>query len=357
MNLKVGDKVRFLNDVGGGVLTRFIDKETAAVLTEDGFELPSLIDELLKIEQYEAISGFESEKKETAPVTQSGTNETENFDDQDDTETDYEKETDDINIYLAFVPQDSKKKEDGDLDLFLINDSNYLAYYNFALKQKDVYVSKSGKIEPNIKIQIDSYRRDRLKDIEKANLQMLFTKKDVPHDLKPILDKELSIRSSKFYLAKSYVQNDFFYEDAILMSVWEEANDGLMDNAMDKLTDKFTKKISAGKEQKKRPRISKSSKNTELVEIDLHIHELIDDETGLERKEILEIQLSRFHNEMETAIKNNAQKIVFIHGVGQGVLKLEISKELKSKYKKYRYQDASFREYGYGATMIYLQNN
>ena len=60
---------------------------------------------------------------------------------------------------------------------------------------------------------------------------------------------------------------------------------------------------------------------------------------------------------METAIKNNAQKIVFIHGVGQGVLKLEISKELKSKYKKYRYQDASFREYGYGATMIYLQNN
>jgi dsDNA-specific endonuclease/ATPase MutS2 len=41
--------------------------------------------------------------------------------------------------------------------------------------------------------------------------------------------------------------------------------------------------------------------------------------------------------------------------VGQGVLKQEIAKLLKSKFPKYIFQDASFKEYGYGATMVILR--
>ena len=36
--IKLGDKVKFLNDVGGGVVTRIINKDTVAVENEDGFE-------------------------------------------------------------------------------------------------------------------------------------------------------------------------------------------------------------------------------------------------------------------------------------------------------------------------------
>src|SRR5574344_617351 len=40
MECKVGDKVRFMDDIGGGIIARFIDKKTVAVRDEDGFEIP-----------------------------------------------------------------------------------------------------------------------------------------------------------------------------------------------------------------------------------------------------------------------------------------------------------------------------
>ncbi|MBR5883634.1 MAG: Smr/MutS family protein, partial [Bacteroidaceae bacterium] len=46
------------------------------------------------------------------------------------------------------------------------------------------------------------------------------------------------------------------------------------------------------------------------------------------------------------------QKIVFIHGKGAGVLRKNILQELKYRYKGCTWQDASFREYGFGATMV-----
>jgi dsDNA-specific endonuclease/ATPase MutS2 len=51
-------------------------------------------------------------------------------------------------------------------------------------------------------------------------------------------------------------------------------------------------------------------------------------------------------------LKKKGQKIVFIHGKGEGVLRNAIIKELKSKYKTCTHQDASFQEYGFGATMV-----
>ena len=71
--------------------------------------------------------------------------------------------------------------------------------------------------------------------------------------------------------------------------------------------------------------------------------------------EIVETQLARFETSLETALRGNAQKIVFIHGVGNGKLKYELRKKLDKNYPDIRYQDASFKEYGYGATMVYLR--
>ena len=47
--------------------------------------------------------------------------------------------------------------------------------------------------------------------------------------------------------------------------------------------------------------------------------------------------------------------IVFIHGKGVGILKSEIIKAFKRDYKHLDYQDASFQEYGYGATMVIIK--
>ena len=44
-----------------------------------------------------------------------------------------------------------------------------------------------------------------------------------------------------------------------------------------------------------------------------------------------------------------------IHGKGDGVLRKAIIDELKRKYSNCRYQDASFQEYGFGATMVTIK--
>ena len=89
-----------------------------------------------------------------------------------------------------------------------------------------------------------------------------------------------------------------------------------------------------------------------IIEIDLHIDSLLDDTQGMGNSEILNYQLDKFREVMETYKNKREQKIVFIHGKGDGVLRKAIIDELKRKYSNCRYQDASFQEYGFGATMV-----
>jgi dsDNA-specific endonuclease/ATPase MutS2 len=99
---------------------------------------------------------------------------------------------------------------------------------------------------------------------------------------------------------------------------------------------------------------SKSSKPSEIREIDLHIHELLDQHEGMNPQEILDYQMDCFRKEMQKAIADRVKKIVFIHGKGNGSLKSELRRELKHKYRKHQFQDASFQQYGFGATMVYI---
>ena len=48
--MKIGDKVRFLSEVGGGIVRGFQGKDVALVEGEDGFEIPMLIKECVVIQ-------------------------------------------------------------------------------------------------------------------------------------------------------------------------------------------------------------------------------------------------------------------------------------------------------------------
>jgi dsDNA-specific endonuclease/ATPase MutS2 len=71
--------------------------------------------------------------------------------------------------------------------------------------------------------------------------------------------------------------------------------------------------------------------------------------------DMLQLQMDKFHEVIAANIRRKGQKIVFIHGKGEGVLRNELMKALKNRYKTFYVQDASFREYGYGATMIVIR--
>ena len=49
MAIRIGHKVRFLNEQGEGIVTRFKDKKTAFVEI-DGFEIPYSVDNLVLVD-------------------------------------------------------------------------------------------------------------------------------------------------------------------------------------------------------------------------------------------------------------------------------------------------------------------
>ncbi|MDE5838118.1 MAG: Smr/MutS family protein, partial [Paramuribaculum sp.] len=69
--------------------------------------------------------------------------------------------------------------------------------------------------------------------------------------------------------------------------------------------------------------------------------------------DMLNLQVDEFRKVMDANKLNKGQKIVFIHGKGDGVLRQALMKELNYRYKgMVEVQDASFREYGFGATQV-----
>lgn len=101
--------------------------------------------------------------------------------------------------------------------------------------------------------------------------------------------------------------------------------------------------------------VFRSRKGNIVKEIDLHLHELIDSEKGMNNYDKLSLQLKTVKRELELAIHKKQQKIIFIHGRGEGVLKKEL-RILCSKYPV-NYHDASYTEYGMGATEVIIFQN
>ena len=92
----------------------------------------------------------------------------------------------------------------------------------------------------------------------------------------------------------------------------------------------------------------------EYMEVDLHFHELVDDISGLKDRTKLDIQLNHFERMMRIAAEQKIKRIVFIHGVGQGVLRHQIRSRLDIYYPECSVRDANPREYGAGATEVFL---
>lgn len=91
------------------------------------------------------------------------------------------------------------------------------------------------------------------------------------------------------------------------------------------------------------------------MEIDLHLHEIIDSERGMSDGEKVQYQIDYFERMLEKAIREKMKKVVFIHGIGKGRLREEI-RRIMNYYTSVRYFDADHRKYGIGATEVHIQH-
>ncbi len=354
MKIKVGDKVKFLNDTGGGVVSGIIDSRMVNVRIEEGFEVPSLISELVVdtddsqlIEKQDVT--FRAREKSPEPDTEAVEAGEDDIDSQDLPAGALRK------IYLGLVPAGDSVSDNSNINTYLINDCDFYIFYMAGYQEKDsFYYLKSGMLEANTKEFIRTFSQTEISKIRKFHFQVLFISKGMYFPQHPV-DEHVSVSSTGLYKESSYKENDFFDEKAVILTVVsdnsaDETEKNAGSELFQQIIDKNKKEDSRIKKQEKKGR-------TDIEEVDLHIHEITDDYSNLSDGEKLNIQLNRFYSVIDGAIGDKNRKIVFIHGVGNGKLKYEIRNALDTKYPDLDYQDASFRDYGFGATLVTIRGN
>lgn len=110
------------------------------------------------------------------------------------------------------------------------------------------------------------------------------------------------------------------------------------------------------KKKPKRPAPKPKERNAPPMEVDLHIDKLVKSTKGMTNHEMVTLQLDTAKRQLDFAIHKRIPRIVFIHGVGQGVLKEEL-KYLFGRYDNVRLSEADYRKYGMGATEVYIVQN
>ena len=380
--MKIGDKVRFLSEVGGGRVSGFQGKDIVLVEDEDGFEIPTSVRDVVVVEQDDYAMGkmisakMEAQQKaeehaatELHQDSRSIKSILNDHDEQTDMHVDEYDAADreitfrapvqereggnKLSAYLAFVPVDIKEITHTRFETYVVNDSNYYIHYSYLVAEGNAWTLKSvGEVEPNTKLFIEEFGREVLNDMGRIGVQLTAYKKDKPFLLKPAIDVQFRIDPVKFYKLHVFEENEFFEQPSLLFTIVdndEVARPLVVDSKRLKEQMYKDEKIIAHEGKKKR------LKDDGTLVIDLHADELLETTAGMNAADILHYQLDVFKKTMDENKKKKGQKIVFIHGKGEGVLRHALVHELNYRYKSCTYQDASFQEYGYGATQVTIK--
>ena len=362
--MKIGDKVRFIYERGGGVVTGFRGKDIVLVESEDGFEIPMQVRECVAVDTNEynfekktqAQKNKENEaKKQAQPMAAKPLPQ-----DDDEPPVSYRPmerpEGERLNVLLAFLPMEEKSLSNTRFEAYIINDSNYRLYYTYmSAAGRSWQLRATGVLEPNSKMFIEEFGREELNDIEHVCVQLLPHKEKKPFALKPAMNIERRIDTVKFYKLHLFRENPYFDEGALIYDLVTDdkpVKEIFTDAAELQKAIMEKKRADAPKPVQQ---TVKTAKGNEILEVDLHINELLDTTAGMNNFEILNYQLDIVRKTIDENLKHKGKRIVFIHGKGEGVLRNAIAQELRRKYPRCYSQDASFQKYGFGATMVIIK--
>jgi len=353
MRFNKGDKVKFINESGGGFIKRIISPSMVEVSIDDGFDIPYSTSDLLIVDDQGVASRFFDEDFGETPK-ESSKDELE-MSNQVSTEL-FKRQSADLKngIYLAFVPQDQKWLMTGLIDVYFINYTNYDVLFSLFLFADDTIISKDYDVAgPQNKFLIDTIDREDLNEWLKGQLQVLFIKDKLEKIISP-LSKKFQIKGAKFYQENNYKHIDLLEANAFVVEMASMDYQEMISKA-DPIEEKDAKPIAEEKVviQKKKSLIEEHKMGVLEAEVDLHISALNDDYGHLKPQEILDEQMVYFNRCIEDAMLHQYKKIVFIHGIGNGTLKKKLKDELKG-YEEIEVRDASFQHYGYGAIEVVI---
>ena len=149
--MKIGDKVRFLSETGGGIVAGFQGKDIVLVEDEDGFQIPTKMTDVVLVgdEDYSTRNVISksvnrnqnSFGKNNTLKTDSSAGSHELKDSQVEPEVTFRKPVeerkggDSLSVYLAFVPIDCHEMTKTRFESYLVNDSNYYIYFTYMVAE------------------------------------------------------------------------------------------------------------------------------------------------------------------------------------------------------------------------------
>jgi hypothetical protein len=356
MACKVGDKVRFMNSTGGGKVTA-IEGRTVFVEDEDGFEIPYLLSDVVVVNDVKGSDNFPANSAPFVPKKDTPAEEVkEKVQPQEvvkQTVAARDEQGDDYEILIAFLPPQNEKTQ-----LHLINDSTYQLYYSigFGTRTSRLTPLAAGHLEADNKKEVKTLVLSELRDVKTLRIEVLLFK-NVEHKPVNVEPVYLELNPIKFFKAGAFKENDFFEEDALVYTLFSsrEEDEKKARQAVDSLSPKDIQEIMMSKNEAAPAKPTVQKPQSEVEEVDLHAEVLLPNYNSLSAGEILELQMAKFTAVLENALKSGQKgRLVFIHGIGSGKLKQELRDVLTRSYKSLHFQDASYKEYGYGATMVFL---
>ena len=327
MKLRIGDKVRFLNEVGEGVVSRIKDNKTVFVEMPDGFEIPYSANQLVPIHT-ELILDKDTENIELDPGAR-------------------------INdaVYFVIEPDQELPQLISDYKIYLFNSSSFNLMYAYSIRDEEYFQTiKHGEAGPFQKVLLRQVKLPFFNEFPYHRIEGIFYRHS-HFKAQPPLNQVLHVSPNILNRFDRIVHEEFRFpvygfllRDEFAQTEKVEHQLSLVDLA----------KLKALKEFKTSHAKSKSSKEyLKSLEktIDLHISELVENTQGLSSHELLHIQLERFEKELDTAIQGSIKKIIFIHGVGNGRLRQEIHSILRQT-QGITFHDAPYKDFGFGATQV-----
>ena len=354
---KIGDKVNFLSTVGGGVITKIIDSRMVMVEVEDGFEIPTLITDLVldyrsqpaPTKQQQAVEKVQKEvqgqdllKQQQAEEARKGGLRR------------FAKEAEKEGVYMAFVPHEQQWLLTGALDVVLINHTPCEMLYTFTIKEEDKFVNVDyGQVDKYEKIVIETISRDDLEYWLKGVVQALLTSETSDCVLLP-LNAPFSLRVGRFLKEGSYLPSGVLGEKSVMICLSELIALKHGDSDFTRIMKEGVGTQAPAKSLvKQEAPIDKHRTAPGEAVVDLHIGELVDNILGLSSHDMFKIQIDYFKKMLDSAIAAEYTKVTFIHGVGNGVLKNAIIDELKH-YKNTENRMASIAKFGVGAIDVII---
>jgi uncharacterized protein DUF2027 len=346
MRFKVGDKVKFIDEMGGGVVTGVIDTKLVKVKTDDGFEMPVLSVELIPDHRSMPQEDFVVKTSHSAIPK------------EEPEEPDFISEInpwgnvkEEKGVYIAFEPHEQQWLLTGDIDVVIANNTSYDILYSLFLNREGVIEGVDfSSVPSNSKIVIETIGRDELANWLSGYLQVLLHS-DSPKKVYMPVHSVIDIKIGRFFKEGSYKSNSLLNGKAIIITVATLSALGVAtDNVSARKSDP---EISSGKAKAitEKQLIDEYRTSQSEAEVDLHIGELVDNILGMSSLDMINIQINTFKKVLDNAIANDYKKITFIHGVGNGVLKSAIIKEL-NEYEGLENSMASIAKFGVGAIDI-----